>query len=972
MRSYKVANICKRPMLLFIAAVFTLLQYGCFVAPKMTSHEEQVLKSGHVAYKKGDYTAAYEIYSKFLNDTGNESWVTWRGDASGRVSTAAPSDSIESSDEEAGTLNPHFLLYERIGKLNELSGKYNEAREMYIQGIGLADLITLQGAYGRLYTDSPYLDEAKYYRSEYCRSLSILSINMGEYSKAIGFVKQAIDNDSRMSKKHLLALDYNLMSTILDSVGYYSEALEYANKAIQIHQSSMDPKKMQWIGSDFQRIGQIYKNMGQYSESIDYFEKALRIHKAHLNMKGTADCFVGLGETFIKLGDYEKAVDQFNKAMKIVSKDVHPDVLVEVYNGMGIARSYLDQDELALINLNNAYDLAKALKNMGRVSKIGLTLAIVRKQSGNYEDALNIALESYEIAKKMGSMDIVNNMLILADIHTARNNVVEAQKYLKLAESILKDLNKPELKWYYHKIMGDAASQEGKSDVAISEYKKSIDTIEDIRSSLKIDSFKSGFVGNKIEIYEDIVGLFIKTGSIRQGLEYVERAKARAFVDLMGQAKLLSNKKIDSDKLLEKERELRSQIAALQKGTDQVAQLKNNQGNRNQIIAYDTQIKQLMRDHQDVSIELERKNPKLASIVTINTASVQEIQSLLGRNQTMVEYFVAKEKTFIFTVTKDRINVAEISISRKSLFSQVNQLRLSITNNDNENSQIIAEKLYEELIAPVYKYLKSSELIVVPHSVLHYLPYSALVHKGKYLIENYTLTYLPSATVMKYISLGTENSQKSILAVGNPYLGKPELDLPAAEYEVKQIKEIYPSTQIFLKKDANRTNISSGINDKRIIHFASHGEYNELFPLQSALRLSPVGADDGRLTTTDILSFNLSAEMVVMSACQTGLGKLTMGDEVIGLNRAFLFAGASSVVSSLWNVNDEITALLMSHFYRNIQTMSKSEALQKAQLAILKSRVKDNRERSIKFQNKSKNIDPSHPFFWAAFVLTGK
>jgi CHAT domain-containing protein len=313
----------------------------------------------------------------------------------------------------------------------------------------------------------------------------------------------------------------------------------------------------------------------------------------------------------------------------------------------------------------------------------------------------------------------------------------------------------------------------------------------------------------------------------------------------------------------------------------------------------------------------------------------------------------------------------------------------------------LSQELYKLLLQPALPHIHGKELIIVPHDVLHYLPFQALVGSdGRYLIEKYPIYYLSSASLMQFTQekgkakgeLTTILAQGGkVMALGNPDLGDPQMNLKFAEIEAKEIKNVYPQSSIYLEKEATeeKAKTLSPLND--MIHFASHAELNDNDPLASAILLAKSDKEDGRLEVREIFGIDLRASLIVLSACETGLGKLSSGDELVGLTRAFIYAGTPSVVASLWNVEDSSTAALMASFYKNLKTMTKVEALRQAQLqlihgdgssVLLASRGiggvgKLGETPSSQLPAPSSElpapiaVSTSHPYFWAPFILVG-
>ena len=190
-----------------------------------------------------------------------------------------------------------------------------------------------------------------------------------------------------------------------------------------------------------------------------------------------------------------------------------------------------------------------------------------------------------------------------------------------------------------------------------------------------------------------------------------------------------------------------------------------------------------------------------------------------------------------------------------------------------------------------------------------------------------------------------------ILAFGNPDLGDPKYNLFYAQNEAIAVSKTRPHSKVFLRKEATETALKKFGNGFNYIHFATHGEFDEDKPLNSAILLAMDAENDGKLTVDKLYSMKLDADLITLSACETGLGKIANGDDVVGLTRGFLYAGASSIVASLWKVDDLATSALMKGFYDALKKTNKREALRQAQL-----------------QNKKQY---PHPYYWASFQLTG-
>ena len=216
--------------------------------------------------------------------------------------------------------------------------------------------------------------------------------------------------------------------------------------------------------------------------------------------------------------------------------------------------------------------------------------------------------------------------------------------------------------------------------------------------------------------------------------------------------------------------------------------------------------------------------------------------------------------------------------------------------------------MYDILIAPIEAHISTPKIGIIPYGVLNYLPFQALYDGNRYLIEKFTISYIPSLSILPFIQQNDQDESPRILAFGNPDLGNAALDLPATEKEVASIKSIFPAADILKRQNASEAKAKQLAGRFNLVHFASHGEYVPEVPLAFCLRLTPGNGEDGRLEAKEVFDLELEAHLVVTSACQTAIGKINQGDEIVGLTRAFIYAGTHSVLGSLWNISDDATA----------------------------------------------------------------
>lgn len=262
-------------------------------------------------------------------------------------------------------------------------------------------------------------------------------------------------------------------------------------------------------------------------------------------------------------------------------------------------------------------------------------------------------------------------------------------------------------------------------------------------------------------------------------------------------------------------------------------------------------------------------------------------------------------------------------------------------------------RLHRLLVEPL-RLRDGEQVVVIPHGVLHYLPFHALPGSRGYMIESQVVSYAPSASALANLLEKEDPGRDRMLAFGNPDLGLPVFDLPNAEKEVMRIKALYPQTEIYLRGAATKAQLMSLAPGKNVVHVAAHAEVDQIDPLHSVIHLARTKAGPGDLKAYEIYRLDLKeTKLVILSACETGFGNVSRGEEIWGFTRTFLSAGARSLIVSLWPVEDRSTAELMSRFYENWRRDPTANSLRAAQLELLRD------ERT------------SHPFYWAPFVLVG-
>ncbi|WP_399680269.1 CHAT domain-containing protein [Xenophilus sp.] len=328
------------------------------------------------------------------------------------------------------------------------------------------------------------------------------------------------------------------------------------------------------------------------------------------------------------------------------------------------------------------------------------------------------------------------------------------------------------------------------------------------------------------------------------------------------------------------------------------------------------------------------------------------LQRALRPDERVIEFHVLPERLQVWVIGPDSIRTQSIAVTRDELTDLVDTYRNSVVRG-RRTAVANGEKLGEALIGPLG--LKAGErLVIVPHGPLHYLPFQALRVGGRYLIETHPIAVAPSMSIAVQLAQRTPSAQADLTAFGNPRI-EDKYDLPGSEAEVKQLARLFPSNRVFMGAQATKTQFREAVGRAPIVHVAAHAEADQVDPLYSRILLANEGGRQNFLEAHEILELPMQSNaLVTLSACESGLGRIAQGDEVLGFTRSFLSAGSSSLIASLWPVSDDATEVLMSTLYGELaKGRDLQQAMQAGQLAVLR------------------NPKLAHPFFWAPFNLIG-
>lgn len=706
-----------------------------------------------------------------------------------------------------------------------------------------------------------------------------------------------------------------------------TQALDPWQKALKIYQEISDTENQAVI---LEQLGNAHYCLSDYTKAIESYNDALEIAKKSNYLQKQVKNLSNLGNVYNSLADYETATKNYNDALKILEQYQDTQLKTEVLQSRGNIYIFQGKYNEAIKDLSQALAIDK---NASVVAKSKVNLASIYYSLGDYNKAIQYYKEVAELIPSEALGGLGNIYLALGD--TAKAIDFHQQSLAKAQQNEDKEAEGNALN-----NLANTLRQAGKLPEAEKHLRDAIAIWENLRIQLD-DANKISIFEKQTRTYRLLQEVLIAQNKITEALEISERGRARAFIDLLN--KRLSPNQTEQSKLPAVNIEQIKQIAKNENAT---------------LVQYS-----IITDEFKVDGKLQTQESELYIWVIKPTGEVSfhssDLKPLWQKENTTLAKLV--------TTSRQSIGVrgrGAVYVSAKPDATKAKQ-RL--------------QRSHELLIKPIADILPSNpndRVIFIPQGELFLVPFPALQYdQDKYLIEKHTILTAPSIQVLDFTSKQQRRVEKlnaKSLIVGNPTMPKVELEpgkppeqliaLPWAEKEAKDIAEIL-KTQALTGNQATKTAILQKMPEAGIIHFATHGLLDDNRGLGSAIALAPDPPSspltkggkeegDGLLTAEEILNLKLNADLVVLSACDTGRGRIT-GDGVIGLSRSLISAGVPSVIVSLWAVDDNSTSFLMTEFYNNLQQkLDKATALRKAMLTTMQ-----------------KYPQPKN---WAAFTLIGE
>jgi CHAT domain-containing protein/Tfp pilus assembly protein PilF len=817
---------------------------------------------------------------------------------------------------EATALNNLGSVYNAIGEKQKALDYYNAALKINVEvgdRRGVAEALSNIGSVYDDFGDKPraleYYNQALQIRREIIdqrgeaatlNNIGVVYYSLGEKRKALEYFDQVLPLRKALRDFSGEAATYNNLGLVYNSIGEKQKALEYFNQALPLMRAIRDRGGE---AKTLNNLGSVYISIGETQKALEYLKQALTILQRIMDRSGEAATLNNLGSAYHARGDSESALTCFNRALTLNQNAGDRAGEAITLNNLGLVYAALGDKQQALRYYDQALLLHRAVEDRG-----------------NEATTLNhIGLVYESLGDKQKALDYFNQTLPI--LHAVGDRSGEAATLVNL---------------------GAVYQSLGEHTKALGSYERAILKLESVRAAATIEEIKLGLSGQLATVYQKVILLLLSMGRHTEAFELTERARARTFLDQVGNVHTRQTTSSDPH-LVQEERALATELARLR------LQLLQSPANREIRTAIQNQIASIQARYEELLVRLKLSNPAYVSLQIVDTLKLPEVQQLLDKHTSLLSYYVTPEKTVAFVITRDSFQTVEFPVREADLREAINWFRTFT--NVRESHPRSLRQLYDWLIAPIAPYIKTRMLGILPHGLLHYLPFAALTDGRRYLNQDYAVFYLPSASAIPFIRKEAQNVGSRLLAVGQNHA--PNLPpLIYAEEEAATIARLY-DTRALTGRAATKTSVLARAGQYNILHLAAHAELNVDNPLFSRIILAPDRNKDDSLTTYEIYDLDLhKTSMVVLSTSETQLGEQSQGDDFVSLTRAFMYAGASTVIASLWCTDDKATKVLMVSFYRHLKKrMSKATALRAAQLEV-----------SARYPN---------PYYWAAFVLTG-
>jgi tetratricopeptide (TPR) repeat protein len=850
---------------------------------------------------------------------------------------------------------------------------HDQAYEIYVSNGNLKEVartlshsiqpLILSGEYERAFAASQQARDLFTQLGEHKR-LASLENNIGNifhrqdrFEEAIAHYERAYKLLSHYEEWEHAAIALSNMAMCLISLNDFARSLDCYQQARELCVKYQMPRLRDQ--ADY-NIAYLYYLRGEYNRAINMLLDARRRCESNGYAHRLALCYLDLSDIYLELNLSQEARKMARQGFVRFQELRMGYESAKTLANEAIAYGQMGETQRALKRFGKARKMFAQEKNVVWPWLLDLYQALLLFRKQRYAEARKLsrgAANFFDQTALSGKAVLAH--LLLARIALELQDLDASAREAEIAIAKLSNFEAPLLVYEAHLLLGQIASRRGDESSAYAWYQQARTALERLRTRLQGEELKISFVRNRLQVYEALVDLHLRGPNPRVSADeaflYMEAAKSRSMIEMLlksGQNLRLSR---GDSKYIQQVHDLRAELNWYYHRID-FEQFRIEGASREHI----EQLQREARSRESQLLQTLRELPvqewEKASFEAPVEFSFTRLQAAIPADVALIEYYSAADRLIAAVVTRDAIHIEPLTDFPR-VADLLHLLRFQLAKFRTGGPLYIESfqepllrtmqshlgDLYNELVKPLRSGLTAQHLVFVPHGPLHFLPFHALRNGDEYLVDAYRVSYAPSATLFALCQ-----EQVTTATRGSLVLGVPDERAPDIGAEASSVARLLPESELYLGESASSELLRKRGSEIGLLHIATHGVYRQDNPMFSAIRLG-----DGYLNLYDLYQLRISAKLVTLSGCATGMNCVAAGDELLGLQRGLFYAGATSLLLSLWDVHDRSTAELMQEFYKNyIHTGDMAASLQTAM-------------RSLRQQN-------PHPYYWAPFVLVGK
>jgi CHAT domain-containing protein/tetratricopeptide (TPR) repeat protein len=780
-------------------------------------------------------------------------------------------------------------------------------------------------------------------------NLGVLYARLDDHPKAVDYYSMAAEIYERLGDLERLAGTLQNLANTLANIDQFERADELYERCEKLS-NELELYELSTLAS-YNRA-YLYFLRGRYSDALQSFGRLRQRYERAGSPRYHALCDLDEAEIYVQLSLSrdasvlaERAIEQFGKIGMPKEQ-----ARATVFNGVALMQ--MRRFAEALDAFRAAQKIFEEAGNQYWIGLLDLYRAEAHLSLQRLWEAQALATQARITFEELGiPSKRIFSLVLLGRVSMALNDLVAAEEATRQISMLIESTTVPLVVFPYHILRAEIAERMRNWDDAQRHYELAAQELEKHHARLHHDDLRVTFFKGRQQAYDALVRLSLERMEPAEGLAsayaWCERARSRGLVELLshyapsvqGQAEQSLLAKIN--RLRE---ELNIQYARSQPETRPIS----SHANYESIALKEQELARSLREVSGV-------DPEYASLQQVSIATIDSVQQALPEKTTLIEYFTTGDEILAFIVSRDSARVIRRLCPASRILSLQERLGFQLekfllgrdyvgahANQILESTRRRLQELYHYLMAPFIGDIQTPHIAIVPHGTLHFLPFHAFYDGDKYLIDEYEVSYAPSASVLKYCL------EKPAIRESSPLLvGVADEKAPLVGEELSKLKHLFANARVLRDEEATRSAFADNARTASFVHIATHAIFRQDNPMFSSFKLA-----DGWMTAFDLFSMVCQTNLVTLSGCQSGMSEVTGSDDLLGLMRGFLYAGARSLLLSLWNVNDESTATLMVHFYEEWgKGRAKSTAFRSAMLAL--------RE------------EHPNPFYWAPFLLVG-